>query len=186
MAILPYENDYQLNVVILGTTESPGVVVLDRHERQLNWENKQAKGNQGASSKLQGGNIGEFDMTFYLAGDTLDEDGRSDFQRWEEFEALLWSTVNGPRPFALPIYHPDLARNKYTEVTLKTMGGMKYDSTGGATVKVTVQEYKPETPKPAAKPQSKASTTTAKKDKPDPNAAAKKEVADLLKKAREP
>lgn len=182
--MLPYLYDEEYSVILLGTVTSPGKVTISEHDRPENWAITQAKGSTGASTRLNGRAPGKFKASFYLA----DQD---DFDRWEDFQKLIESTTNGPKPFALPIYHPDLARNHFTEVTNGGISGMVHDGLGGATIVVTFLEYLPPKPKPAAKPTAKPSsgggrvgTTTV--DKPDPNAAAKAELAELLAVARRP
>jgi hypothetical protein len=189
----PYWYDEEYSVIWLGTARSPGIVKLAGHDRKKNWEIKAAKGQTGASSKLQGDPIGQFTATFSLAADRLDDDGLDDFDRWEDFQRLIESTTNGPTPVALPIYHPDLARNHFTEVVNGGIGGYVHDGQGGATITITFIEYKPPKPKPAskakAKPAGKAASNAAgvnNPPKPDPNAAAKAELAALLAVARAP
>jgi len=183
----PYDLDDELSVIVLGTARSPGKVTLSGHDRAKQWDVKGAKGSTGASSALEGDPIGSFEATFELAGD--DVDGRTDFDEWEDFQRLIESTTSGPKPVALPVYHPDLARNRFTEVVNGGIGGMIHDGKGGAIVKVKFLEYKPPKPKPAAKAQPKpgasgaASTATSKPSKPDPNAARKQELNRLLDEA---
>jgi len=188
----PYDNDVELSCIILGTTRSPGVVTLSGHDRAKAWEIKAAKGQTGASTSLNGDPVGEFDASFFLADDGDNGDGPGDFDRWEEFQRLLESCVNGPKPTALPIYHPDLSRNHFTEVTVGKIGGMVHDGKGGATVKVHFLEYRPPKPKPAAKAQSKpygqteGDIGTGRRVSEDPNAAAKRELAGLVEEAKKP
>jgi hypothetical protein len=181
----PHDIDADLSCIVLGTVRSPGVVKLSGHDREKQWDIKAAKGQTGASSTLGGDPIGSFEAEFFLADDGDNGDGPGDFDKWEEFQRLIESTVSGPKPVALPIYHPDLSRNKFTEVVCGKIGGMVHDGRGGATVKVKFIEYKPPKPKPAAKaapkPGAPGSTT-----RPDPNAAAKRELAGLLEEARRP
>jgi hypothetical protein len=185
--MIPLANNAQLSKILLGTTLSPGKATLSNHERKLDWETKKAKGQKGATTVLNGIPPGEFDVTFELSGDEIDENGTDDFSLWDAFEKLIWSTINGPQPVALPIYHPDLARNMYTEVVLRSMGGMDHDGLGGARVKVRFGEHAPAKAKPSSTakpaPAGKNSGTAAK---PDPNAARKKELAALLAEANEP
>jgi hypothetical protein len=192
--MLPYQFDEQYSALVLGTMRSPGKVTLSGHDREKAWDVKAAKGQAGASTTLNGDPVGQFDAEFELMSDGTDEAGLSDFDRWEDFQRLLESCVNGPKPTALPVYHPDLARNHFTEVTVKKIGGMVHDGRGGAKVKVSFLEYKPAKPKPAAKAQAKPGANPAagaagggtKPQKPDPNAAAKRELEGLLAVARAP
>ncbi len=188
----PFWFDEEFSKIILGTAFSPGVVTLSGHDRNQNWDIKAAKGQTGASTTLNGAPIGQFQASFYLAADSLDDDGLDDFDRWDDFQRLIESTTAGPKPIALPIYHPDLARNNFTEVVNGGIGGMIHDGRGGATVQVKFLEYKPAKPKAAAKasakPGGKAAigSNGAGQQKPDPNAAAKRELAALVAEAKKP
>lgn len=172
----PYANEDALNKILLGTVPSPGTVKLDRLEDPANWNIKEANGWTGASMTLRGQNPREFDATFYLVTD-------QDFDDWDVFQKVIDTMTAVAKPFALPVYHPDLARLRYTEVTKKSVGGLVYDGKGGASVKVTFIEYKPPKKKKGTSPTAKpaAGNTT-----PDPNAAAKAELAALLAQARGP
>jgi hypothetical protein len=170
--------------LILGTALTPGTVTLSGHDRVKNWDVKAAKGQTGASSSLNGNPIGKFKARFYLA----DEE---DFEAWERFQFLLETMVGGPTPVALPVYHPDLILNNFTEVSVSSIGGVSRDRNGGRSVEVEFIEYKPPKPKAISKAKAKpagkvAATGAAPTPKPDPNADAKRELASLLAKAREP
>lgn len=182
------ENDELFATHLLGTTRSPGVVTFSGHDRPKNWDIKNAKGQAGASTSLNGDNVGSFEASYYLVSDGSEEPGEDDFSRWEVFQRLIESTTNGAKPLALPIYHPDLAANGFTEVTNGGVSGAVHDGKGGKTYKVKYIEYKPARPKPAAKAQGgqPAIAGGAATSKPDPNAAAKAELAALLAEARRP
>jgi hypothetical protein len=185
-AATPYTCPDIFKSIILGTTFSPGVVTITNHDRIKAWDVQAAKGSTGASSKRNGDPVGRFTATFYLAGDENDEDGKNDFVRWEAFQRLLESIVDGPTSSTLPIYHPDLAQNHYTEVSVAKIGGITRDALGGATVVVEFIEYRPAKKKAVAKAQSKAAGSTTAASKPDPNAQRKREVAALLDEAKKP
>ncbi len=183
----PYDSD--LDAIVLAGLRSPGTVTLSGHDRAKNWDIKAAKGRTGASTTLNGDPPGEFEALFYLADDDPEEDSvLSDFAQWEVFQQLLETMVNGPTPIALPIYHPDLARNHFTEVTVKQIGGMVHDGKGGATVRVKFLEYRPAKKRKASGANAKPSTANPSTPNapPDPNAAAKAELAALVAEARKP
>jgi hypothetical protein len=166
---------------------SPGVVKLTNHDRVKNWDIQKAKGSTGASTTLNGDDPGKFTATFYLASDEPLGGDFDDFDLWDDFQRYLESLVNGPKPIAVPVYHPDLARNHYTTITVARIGGMVKDSMGGASVAVDFQEYLPAKPKPTAKAAAKpGGTGRGGRPKPDPNADAKAELAALLEQARTP
>jgi hypothetical protein len=174
--------------LLLGGVWSPGVVTLTGHDRTKAWDNQAAKGASGATSKLNGDPIGQFQASFYLVKDGSDDPEQDDFTRWETFQRLVESTTNGPKPVALPIYHPELLANGFTEVVNAGVGGKLWDDRGGCTVIVKFQEYRPEKPKKVASATAKSSvrqgTTTV--ERPDPNAAAKRELAALVDEAKRP
>jgi hypothetical protein len=188
----PYDFGDFLDKHSLGTVMSPGKCTITGHERVKAWDVKAAKGQTGASSSLNGDPIGQFQVVYELSPEP-DDDGLTDFDRWTDFQRLIESTTNGPKPTALPFYHPDTARNHFTEVSNAGVGGFVYDGKGGATVTVKYIEYKPPKPKPAAKAAAKPGGPGVNltgyggsTSKPDPNAAAKAELAGLLDQARKP
>jgi hypothetical protein len=189
----PHDLEFELSKFILGTTLSPGVVKFTGHDRKNKWDVKDAKGQDGASSSLQGKPIQPFSASIYLVDDG--SSGENDFDAWDSFQRLIESTTNGPKPKALPIYHPDLARNGFTSVVMSSISGLQYDGRGGATVVVEFIEYRPPKPKPAAKAQpAPAGQTYANTNEgarqppppPDPNAEAKRELASLVDQASAP
>jgi len=188
----PYEQADDLDYLVLGITPSPGLLTLSGHDRFKAWDIQAAKGSTGASSQLNGDPVGQFTATFYLAHDRLANEDLNDFGQWEDFQRLLESMTSGPTPVAMPIYHPDLARNKFSEVSCGGIGGMVHDGRGGATVTVKFIEYKP--PRPKAAKGAKAKPGAGKggpaqpgsPKKADPNAAAKAELAVLVSIAKLP
>ncbi len=169
-------------LLVNGDRRSPGVVTISGHDRENDWDVKKAKGQTGASSSLNGKPIGGFTTSFYLVNDVAEGDDQ--FEEWETFQRYLETLTDGPQPKAVPVYHPDLARQKYTEASIKKIYGLTYDATGGGTAKVDWIEYKPPKPKPAKK--ATFPDDPANPAKPDPNAAAKAELAALLAEAKQP
>jgi hypothetical protein len=185
---LPNDTADLISQLVIGNPAvvSPGVVVLSGHDRNEDWDVQAAKGSTGASSKLNGKPIARFTATFYLAGDGEDE--VDDFEKWEGFQPVLESMVNGPAAVAYPVYHPDLARQRITEVSVESIGGLSYDGKGGASVVVKFIEYRPPKAKPVAKAQAKAGSRGGNSAAlaNDPNAAAKRELAGLVEQAKQP
>lgn len=171
--------------VTFGTATSPGVVTLTGHDRDWTWDVETAKGQKGASSALNGDTVGQFQATFYLAS-------VADQIAWPAFQRALEASVNGPAPTAFPIYHPDLAANRYTDACVASIGGIMRDERGGATVLVKFIEYRP--PKPASTKTAKGGTGGAGGNPADPgsgggsgydpNAERKRELEELLDEAR--
>ena len=157
--------------IVLAGKRSPGKVTLSGHDRKINWDVKEGSGQSGASTTLKSIPLVEFTATFYLA----DQD---DFDAWPAWIALVESTVSGPTPKALDVYHPDLAANHITSVVKGSVGGAVHDGKGGITYAVKLQEYKP--------PKTKGgSPLGSQAKKADPNAAANKEIEDLTAKYKE-
>jgi hypothetical protein len=164
---------------VLGTAVSPGVVTFSGHDRQQTWDKQKAKGQKGATSKLDGEDIIEFQASYWLAT-------TEDQLAWPAFRAVIRSTTH-PEPKALPIYHPDLAEQHITEVCQASIGGAIRDSKGGVTYLVKYIEFKP--PKSAPAKASSGGTAGSKASKPepyDPNRAAKRELDGLLDEAAKP
>lgn len=195
MTARPLENADALNVIVLGTVTSPGVVTISGHDRNENWDKQKAKGSAGATNKLNGADPAEFTCSFYLAGDGYGSEFEksNDFDQWEEFQKLIDSLTSGPQALALSIYHPALARQKISEVSKSSVGGMTYDKLGGATVVVKFIEFKPAKPKPVVAATGKPGVSRGGSRgghssilAEDPNAAAKRELAALVAEANKP
>lgn len=117
------------------------MVTLYGHDRRIEWDVKVGPFLSGATVTRKSTPPVEFSASFYLVKDP----GRAvdDFAAWDEFVRTIKSTVQGPKPKALPIYHPDLAANDIAAVVMAEIGGMQYDGLGGATIVVKFQEYFP-------------------------------------------
>jgi hypothetical protein len=173
--------------IVYGAKQSPGFVTIDGADRNKEWDVQKAKGQTGASSTLNGDPLGEFTATFELYD-------QQDFDDWEDFQRLIESTTSGVAPVALPIYHPTLARNKFTEVVNRGIGGMTYRGDGSRVVKVKFGEHRPPKPKPAAKAKPKPAGRYAETEgdigtgrrvpADDPNENAKAELAALREQER--
>lgn len=181
-----YDNPEWYDTLLFGTTRSPGTVKFTGHDQEWTWDVKDAKGQESASSTLVGKKLTPFQAEFYLAD-------REDIEAWPAFQRLLESTVNGPTPTSVPLYHPDLAENRINEASVASIGGQRHDGRGGVLVLVKFQAYKPPKPKPAKATAPKPSANSPviapgirPQPKPDPNAAAKNELASLLEDAKQP
>ena len=157
------------NKLELAGVRSPGLCVLSGHDRSIGWDIKEASGQDGATTTLKGDPIKKFTATFTLIRSA--DGSRDDFAEWDDYQALIDSTVDGPKPVALDVWHPDLVRLKFRSVTLSKMGGMSVDDNGVGTIAVEFVEFNPPKPKPPASPKS---------SKSDPGADAFKEAAARL------
>lgn len=127
------------DTILLRGVTSPGVVTLSGHERAAAWDVQAGVGVRGGNTRLKSLPPGSFTATFYLSD-------RAEFDAWASFRDLIFSSVSGPSPIGLEIYHPDLVVNGFRTVSLATMGGVVHDHKGGQTIAVKFQEYAP--PKP--------------------------------------
>lgn len=177
----PYDNE-ELYQFVLGGVPWVGLVTLSGHDRDQDWDVKKAKGQTGASSSHNGEPVGDFEVTFLIANDPLSD--IDEFAEWEKYQALIESTTAGAVPFALPVYHADLARNRYTAVSNGGIGGMVHDGKGGASVKVKFIEHRPPQKKAVSKATSKG--TANNPAKVDPNIAAKFKLELLRAQAQVP
>ena len=178
MATTPFNHpDIYKGIVINGTVETPGVVTLSGFDSKHEWEQQKAKGSTGATTLNRGRGLLSFTATFYLAD-------LEDVEAWEEIDRILRDSLEGPKPRALLITHPDLLRQRVLDFVVESIGGMQHDGKGGATIACKFLEYRPPKPKPAAKPDAGArrGTTTVN----DPNAQRKAELAALLEQAKAP
>lgn len=182
----PYDFPEEYGRIILGTTPSPGTVTITGLARAKNWNIAKAKGSTGASTTLEGDDPGEFTAEFYIADDG---DG-SQFDAWESFQRIVESTTSGPTPKALPVYHPDLARAGFAEVTNGGVTGPIHDGRGGVTYSVKFLEFRPPKPKPPKKPKAAPAGNGNGEQfgppPPDPNAEAKARLAALVEQAKQP
>ncbi len=143
----PQDGAEQWDTLRIGSTRSPGAMRLSGHDLKFGWDIQNATGSAGATTKRINEPLKEFDAEFDLSNDP-DSFGITDFDNWDAFQALLESSVAGKTPFAFDVYHPDLARNHITSVTVGSISGMALDGKGGGKIKVHFLEFRP--PKPAS------------------------------------
>lgn len=178
MAANPYQHtDLFTSLLIDGYGWTPGTVTITGGDRKRSWETQRPKGTSGEVTIDHGPKNSEFTATFFFA--TFEE-----LDRWEELHRFLHSTVSGTKPKTFMIGHPDLTRNHILDVVVESIGKLTHDGKGGASVTVKFLEFRPPKRRPAAKP-----TTASRKlatSPPDPNAAAKAELAALLEQAKAP
>lgn len=176
MATSPATHPELYKSIVVDSRTSPGKVTLSNCDRKHEWDQQKPKGQTGEVSVNKGPKNSGFTASFYLVDET-------DVGGWDDFVAVLNASVEGPKPKALSVYHPDLARNKITDVVVESIGILQHDGKNGATVVVKFLEYRPAKPKPAAKAAAGKAKSAAR---PDPNAARKAELAALLDQAKAP
>lgn len=161
-----YKHEELFNVIVLNGHSSPGVVKLSGHETKVVWDVQGGPFQNGSIIRYKWSPPVEFQADFYLVDDP--SQGLDDTAKWDDFARLIEATVNNPRqPKAVPIYHPDLARNKIKSVVKASIGGMSYDGKGGTNVTVKFQQY--------LAPRKWEGTPQVKPEN-DPNAALKKQL----------
>lgn len=144
--ISPSDAREQWDRLIVGSMVAPGVVRLSGDGLKIGWDIQNATGTTGAVTKRINEPLKEFDAEFELS-DEVGPDGKTDFDQWDAFQALLRaSVVKGKKPYALNVYHPDLARVEITAVTLGSIGLVALDGKGAGRIKVHFLEFSP--PKP--------------------------------------
>lgn len=145
----PSHGEVEWSRLLVAGKPSPGQVRLSGPGLVIGWDVKNADGQSGGSTTRTSEPIKEFEAEFDLTNEE-DDFGFTDFDRWDDFEALLKSSIAGAKPQALEVYHPDLARVGITAVVLRSIGMMTLDGTGGAKVTASFIEHRPPKPKPAA------------------------------------
>jgi hypothetical protein len=164
------DNEELFNVIVLAGKASPGIVTITGADSIIEWDVKVGWGVAGATTTIRSVPPPKFECSFELFRDAYT--GVDSLTAWDDFQALIDSTLVGSKPKALPIYHPDLARNKITSVCKARVASPVYDKKGGAIVKVEFQTYRP--------PRKQTGTVVSKpKPENDPNAAAKAEIEKL-------
>jgi hypothetical protein len=177
MAILPDVVPDLFASIMINTTWTPGKVTLSGHNRAQSFEEQRPKGKTGWNTVHHGPKPFAFTASFFLA----DAD---DLDQWEIVQKLLESSLSGPKPKVLYLYHPDLIRNKILDAVVEEIGGFVHDGKNGTTVAVKFREYRPPKERPATKPA--AGKPRTGDTSIDPNAAAKRELAALLDQAKAP
>lgn len=184
LGLNPVNNEDIYSSIIFGQFRSPGRCVLSGWSRTVEWERVSGGGQDGESTKRKGKKGATGTITFHLALDP--SDAVDEFTQWTSFQGILEQSQD--KSIAYDVYHPDLTALGITSLVVESIGQMTHDGLGGATIAVTLLEYRPPKPKPAAKPTPKggASPPGATAPKPDPNAAAKATLDALLAKAKAP
>ncbi len=137
-----------LDKMVLAGKLSPGVVTLTGHDRDRNWDVKQSKNSDGGTSSLNGAPVGTFTASYYLVQDSAS--GVDEIAEWDEWQKLcdrLAPNASGMPPQRASVYHPDLARQYFTQVSVKKIYGLVHDGKGGAIGKVDFIEFRPPKPK---------------------------------------
>lgn len=168
----PIDDEDLYDSLELGGVRSPGKLTLSGHNDVNKWDIKSGSGQKGATMTLKARDPATFLATFYLVRDTAI--GVDDFADWDAFLEVVNSTTSGATPKALDVYHPDLEEVGIRSVVKAEVIGSVHDGKGGVTKSVKFTEYLPPKKKGGTPSGSKSSAKA-----PDPNQAAKDELAKL-------
>lgn len=171
-----FDNPELYESIRLAGVTSPGVVTLTGHDRDHGWDVKKGPGQSGASTERTSEDPIEFECSFFLVRDLTR--GIDQIAQWPAFLAVARSSISGPEPKALDVYHPDLASNDIKSVVLRKVLGVTRPPTGGEIRKIRFLEYRPAKKKGGAPSGSKAKKLDPKK--PDPDQAALDELDRLI------
>lgn len=138
-----YPAEYDL---IVAGTRAPGVCTIVEADDEGNWDDKEASGQEGASTTYQGRKLRAFKTRHSLAVDPIR--GFDDISDWEVFVPLLRAATAGQTPVAYDVWHPDLAVQEITAATPRVIGALRHDGKGMAEVEVQWKEHAPPKPKP--------------------------------------
>ena len=179
----PHDNNNLFYKLTAGDKDSPGkIVAITDCDREWVWDEKKPTKQEGVDAILHGVKRGIVAVTFWL---WKDYDTNIDhFELWDAFQDQLESFNSGPEARAFEVYHPVLSRQGYTELRLKKIYGQQFLPTGEALVRVDFSQHLPPREKKPVKVA--ASQVSPISKKVDPNAAAKAELAALVKEAQEP
>lgn len=120
----PIDDELLYTDFTLGRTASPGYITsISGHDSKVNWDVKDATGQDGGSVTLKSVPLRTVKIDIKLS----DEE---DFAAWDDFRAVIDSTVAGRTPTALEIYHPDITAAGITSVVKSNISGAKHDGKG--------------------------------------------------------
>lgn len=182
----PFTNEELYDKYTLAGEACPGIVTLEGLKKKNKWDIKDGDGQDGASTTRKGKVPAQWTAIHRLVYDPVQ--GIDEFAEWDAFLPLLKSCTAGTEAKAYDFYHPDAERVDVSSAVVEFIGALKHDGRGGATVEVGFLEYAPPKAKASSSPNgSKANSPSGSNiDRPDPNAAAKEELANLLKEAQAP
>ncbi len=185
MAVNPMDFPQSWDVIIIGSTDSPGIVEVTGFKRGNEWDIKKGKGTVGATLTYTSAPPAQGSFKFTLWK-------KEHFDEWENFRKLLKYDPTKKSVQAVDVYYPSLADIDVFSIVIENIGAIEHEGKGKYGITVDAIEYKPVPKKSAtSSPTGSQSTPKDKKNTPgdvaDPVAdAQQKEIAELLKKASEP
>jgi hypothetical protein len=124
--------------LVVSGRVSPGVFQLQGGERSYNWDKKKAAGAQGATSTYLGWN-----PTDGIKGKFLVWTNPDIFELTDEFLPLFQYDASKQSPKPVQVYHPVLALNQITAVTIDSIGPLTPEGKGLWSVTVEMSEFRP-------------------------------------------
>lgn len=133
----------------------PGLTTISDNPRVIAYDDKEADGQNGASTTRKGEALKTFTSTHYLtdtpwpASAVPVQEGRlyeNDFSQWEGAELLLRQSYAGEKPLALQVYHPDLERQGINAATVREISGTTDNKDGSGVIAVKWKQYREKEP----------------------------------------
>lgn len=145
-----------LQVLLFGSwVYLPGLTTISDNPRVINYDDKEAKGQNGATTTRQGEKLKTFTSTHFLVdtpwppGAAVVQEGRTyenDFSQWEGAELLLRQSYAGEKPLALTVYHPDCERQGIDAATVREIGGLTDNKNGSGVIVVKWKQHREKQP----------------------------------------
>jgi hypothetical protein len=138
-----------------GWVYLPGETTISDNPRVIGYDDKEADGQNGASTTRQGEKLKTFTSTHFLVdtpwppGAAEVQEGRlyeNDYSQWQGAELLLRLSYAGEKPLALQVYHPDLERQGINAATVRVIGGHKDNKNGSGTISVKWKQHRDKQP----------------------------------------
>ena len=132
------------DVVILGTTPSPGFCKVKGFKRVHEFDIKKGKGTVGATVTFTQKPPVEGEITFYLWDNGSMGTGHNHFVEWEAFRPLLKYDPTKKTVQAIDLFYPSLADIDVSSVVTTNIGGIEPDGDNGMySITVAFLEYFP-------------------------------------------
>jgi hypothetical protein len=133
----------------------PGQTTISDNPRVIGYDDKEADGQNGASTTRQGEKLKTFTSTHFLTDEPWppgaaevpeDRDYVDDFYQWEGAELLLRQSYAGEKPVALTVYHPDLERQGVDAATVREISGLTDNKDGSGVISVKWKQHREKEP----------------------------------------
>jgi hypothetical protein len=134
--------------LIVAGARAPGEVRILEGDNESNWDDKEADGQEGASTTYKGRKLKTFKTKHDLVVDPIND--VDEITQWEDFVVFLAAATAGEKPVAFDVWHPDLATQEITSATPRKWTVLRHDGFGGASAEVYWKEHHPPKPKPPA------------------------------------